>query len=326
MFRSLFLMMVIVLASGHTAYAQSLAPNSPKAIEAKQKYDTAQRQAREAYLKAIIAADQQYIFDLDAAVKDAMRAQDIDLARALDDQKKAAIELLERDRAELESKITGGNSASVTYIGEVAHTGPTATVKFSSNGYDLYGTAPLNSGSIFRDGAFAAGNRLTKLPTYVTSITAPQGVAVVSAAGFGDYSIINDPTHPTEQIRAGFETTYALNETTSAPLVEINVGPNVPATFYVGFMTNTHANRPDDYPTTITISVGNTQAIAKTGQGGGTPSGDIDVFFFRIDGAQAGDKILVSASQSIRNPNGGRLNPSVSGLLFTTTVPLASHR
>jgi hypothetical protein len=221
---------------------------------------------------------------------------------------------------------TASNSASVTYVGEAAHAGPAATVKFTSDGYDLYGTAPLSAGAVFRDGAFAAGNRLTKLPLYVTSVAAPQDAAVVSAAGFSDYSIIDDPTHPAQQIRAGFETTHALNETTVAPLVEINLGSNVPAAFYVGFMTNIHANRPDDYPTTIKMSVGSTQAIAKTDQGGGMPSGDIDLYFFRINGARSGDRVLVSGSQSIRNPNGGRLNPSISGLLFTTRNPLVSLR
>ena len=74
---------------------------SPKAVEDQQNYDAARRQAREAYRKAIIAADQQYVSDLDAALKNAMQSLNIDLARILDDQKKSAIEVLERDQAEL---------------------------------------------------------------------------------------------------------------------------------------------------------------------------------------------------------------------------------
>ena len=58
------------------------APASPQAVEAKKTHDLAIKEAKEAYHKALIAADEQYVADLDAALKAAMQNQDIDLARA----------------------------------------------------------------------------------------------------------------------------------------------------------------------------------------------------------------------------------------------------
>ena len=102
MFRSFFIMTAIGVVFCHMAYAQSPPPSSPKAVEAEQKHDATARQAREAYRRAIIAADQQYVSGLDAALKNAMQTLDIDLARTLDDQKKSAIAVLERDQSELD--------------------------------------------------------------------------------------------------------------------------------------------------------------------------------------------------------------------------------
>ena len=80
--------------------SQPVAPSPPQAVEAQKKHDEAIKKAREAYHNAVIAADQQYIATLDTALKQAMTNQDIDLARALDDQKKVAESMLHTHLAE----------------------------------------------------------------------------------------------------------------------------------------------------------------------------------------------------------------------------------
>ena len=117
MLRSFFVLTAIGVVLCHMAYAQAPAPSSPKAVEAEQMHDAAARQAREAYRRAVIAADQQYVSDLDAVLKNAMQTLDIDLARTLDDQKKSAIAVLERDQAELD--VTGGWTVTVARTGVV---------------------------------------------------------------------------------------------------------------------------------------------------------------------------------------------------------------
>jgi hypothetical protein len=157
----------------------------------------------------------------------------------------------------------------------------------------------------------------------VASITEPPGVDTASAASHRDYSLIDDPANPSQQVEAGFETTHALDGVTLMPLVNITLDSQTvpPATFYIGFMTDTHAGRPDDYPSTIAISCGDSQASVNPDKNGGAPNGRVDVFFFRVSGARPGDTVTVKASQSVRNPDGGRFNPSVSGLLFSGKMP-----
>ncbi len=96
--RSIAIALLAMALTTLVAVADESTPSSPKAVEAKQKYAAALEQARQAYGKAIIAADQRYISELDSALKDAMRKFDMDLARALDDQKKAAIKALGEDQ------------------------------------------------------------------------------------------------------------------------------------------------------------------------------------------------------------------------------------
>ena len=69
-------------------------PASPQGVKARQKHDAAIKEAKDAYHKAVIVADQQYIAQLDTAPKQAMANQNIDLARVIDDKKKAAVALV----------------------------------------------------------------------------------------------------------------------------------------------------------------------------------------------------------------------------------------
>ena len=77
--------------------------NPPAAgAAAKQKRDAAVKEAGQNYRKALVAADQQYLVDLDAALKQATSDQNIDSAAALQKQKKAALATLKRDQGALE--------------------------------------------------------------------------------------------------------------------------------------------------------------------------------------------------------------------------------
>lgn len=222
----------------------------------------------------------------------------------------------------LMTQVSHASAASVTFIGEISGAGPSVAVTFGTDGYDLYGTAPKNLvANMFVDGAFMAGYRLTNLPSYVESITSPTGADAASAAGFGDYSTIVDPADPGRQIRAGFETVHAPSGQALVPLLNIHLAGSVPPRFYIGFMTNIHADRPDDYPSEIRVAIGSSSGTVSTNQGGTKPNGAIDVYFFEIDGSAPNDQITIEARQAIPNPGGGRFNPSVSGLLFSSVPP-----
>jgi len=101
--RQMILSLILVALLGAIAIADDVQPASsspPQAVEAQKKHDEAIKKASEAYHNAVIAADQQYIATLDAALKQAMTNQDIDTARAIDDEKKAAMAVLKKDQAE----------------------------------------------------------------------------------------------------------------------------------------------------------------------------------------------------------------------------------
>lgn len=219
--------------------------------------------------------------------------------------------------------------ATITYVGEVNNAGPGATVKYGVDGFDLYGTAPRNriTRTWYGDnGAFRAGKRLTALPSYIAKIIAPQGVDAASAAGFPGYSLIDDPNHPEQKIRAGFETTHAPNARAVVPLVLIKLSSyaTLPRDWYIGFMTDIHRGRVDDYPGVIQVTCGHSKVSVKTGRDGGRPDGGIDVYFFRVSNARPSETITISAASWTQNPQGFRYNPSVSGLLFTEKRPKTS--
>ena len=70
----------VVFADDTQILARSI---SPEVVQATQKHDAAVKEAKEAYHKAIISADQQYVAELDAAMKQAMSDQNIDLCEFL---------------------------------------------------------------------------------------------------------------------------------------------------------------------------------------------------------------------------------------------------
>jgi multidrug efflux pump subunit AcrA (membrane-fusion protein) len=57
---------------------------------AKKKYEAAKAAAEEAFNNAMLAADQQYLNDLNSALKQALANQDVDAVRRIDDERKAA--------------------------------------------------------------------------------------------------------------------------------------------------------------------------------------------------------------------------------------------
>src|SRR5580658_5681373 len=82
-------------------------------------------------------------------------------------------------------------AAVITYVGEVAGAGAAAPVTYGTDGYDLYSTSPTGTTSGFGGlGPFQYGTRLTKLPNYLTSITAPSGN--YSTGGYG-YATLDNP-------------------------------------------------------------------------------------------------------------------------------------
>ena len=218
---------------------------------------------------------------------------------------------------------------AVSYRGVIKNAGPTAAVRYSTDGYDLFSTAPperITRTWYGYDGAFRAGEQLQKLPPYISKIAAPPGIDTASAAGFQGYSLIDNPSQPGKKIRAGFEVTHAPNGRAIVPLVLINLSSyaTIPKNWYIGFITNIHRGRVDDYPSVIQVTCGESKVTVKTGRDGGHPNGGIDVYFFRMTNLQPGDRITIGAASGTRNFTGGAFNPSISGLLFTERVPRAS--
>jgi hypothetical protein len=101
--RFIIAVLLTILTAAGVAWADEI-PTPPAVVAAKQKHDTTISTAKETYYQAIIAADQQYVAELDAALKQAMINQDIDLARAVDDQKKAAQAVLKEHQANAASR------------------------------------------------------------------------------------------------------------------------------------------------------------------------------------------------------------------------------
>src|SRR4051812_48782599 len=85
-----------------------------------------------------------------------------------------------------------GKGGTVTYYGEVANAGASASLVYGTDGYDLYATHPV--GSSGGDGSFTpfgSGTRLTSLPAYVSSIFSPTGGE--STGAFTNYANIDNP-------------------------------------------------------------------------------------------------------------------------------------
>jgi Concanavalin A-like lectin/glucanases superfamily len=148
--RQIILASLLVAFLGAVTIADESQPateNSPAAADAKKEHDQAIKDAKEAYRKAVIAADEQYIADLDSALKQAMLNQDIDSARALDDQKKAAVVLLTRDQS----------------VGVETDSSLIAFYPFNGNADDASGhqaDGTLQNSPSFVDGPFGKGVQL----------------------------------------------------------------------------------------------------------------------------------------------------------------------
>lgn len=214
----------------------------------------------------------------------------------------------------------GAATADLSYLQEYSNAGASATIDYSSLGYDLFSTSPVGDDSqnfVGTNGAFLAGTQILSLPNFISSITAPGGQETISSAGFL-YSTLDNPASPGQQVQAGLEGVHAPGPDSSVPILDVNLSPtaSVPSSFDIGFLTNVHLDRPDDYPATITMSDGTASATVNTGQGNGSPNGGVDVYEFQVSGAKPGDQIVISASQDIQNYTGGQYNPSVSAILF----------
>ncbi|MGO8865560.1 MAG: caspase domain-containing protein, partial [Alphaproteobacteria bacterium] len=213
-------------------------------------------------------------------------------------------------------RLKADHETRVAYVGELDNVGGAAAQQIKSDGYDFYATMPDRGNFGFEGG----GNRLTKLPGYVAGIVAAPGTYTFSDSKF---SLVSNPSNPGQLVRAGFIAAHAAPGTTVA-LVDVTLAAGVPDSFYVGFVTNINARWPEDYPNSITMAVGLARMTAQTSQGA-IANGDIDIFFFEISGARAGEHIVIGASQSVANRSGGRFNPSISGLLFSATNPLSRN-
>jgi MYXO-CTERM domain-containing protein len=211
-------------------------------------------------------------------------------------------------------------SVTITYGGLADNAGPSATVLYGSSGYDLYGTSPVGTHTdADGDGPFANGSRITRLPAYVTSITS-NGVNRSAAGWYDYYATIENPLGG--MLQAGF--TYNRSSTVSERnLLDLTVGENAPASFYVGVLTDTSSVERDciDLIRLRQTKGGNGDSglIAATGS---HMTRGVDVYFFRIDGASSGDIITISGIETTQSPSGLYNDINLSGVLFAdATVP-----
>lgn len=119
-------MILILLALAGAAQAEDVAPKSPAAVSAEKKFDTAATKARVAYLQAMILAEKQLVADLDAAMKVATRAANLDEADAIKSKKADVQSKLEANQGELKNP-KGSEDSTVTADAPAVGGGDTLT-------------------------------------------------------------------------------------------------------------------------------------------------------------------------------------------------------
>jgi hypothetical protein len=215
-------------------------------------------------------------------------------------------------------------AAIISYIGEAANVGAAATTTYDANGYDLYATTPVGTNTRTYDpgdGPFGTGTRLTQLPSFVSSITAPANNA--SASGYIFYATIDNPAGG--QVEAGLTFAIASTPGVQNDVVSINLGSNVPTVFDIGFLVNISgidvlnpsgvaADYPDDIRLRQANGTGDSGLI--TTSKATADFGAADVYFFQVSGAASGDTLTFSAIQNSQNVGDGNYHTDLAGVLF----------
>ncbi|HXE54955.1 MAG TPA: hypothetical protein VN541_18180 [Tepidisphaeraceae bacterium] len=205
-------------------------------------------------------------------------------------------------------------------MGKATDVGAAATSpgsEFIGNGYDLYSTTPVgDSNGTVQSGAFSAGTRLSRFPSYISTIAA--NGANTSAAAYG-YATLDNPTGGT--VQSGL-CTRDDSISTEKSLLAINFTGSPAPAVYLGVIINTSGNSFVDYPSNLEVSQsaggpGDSGVIAT---GPPNPPAGIDVFVFEITGAMAGDQFTVSGTEP--GINGSTYNLAVAGLTFAPTNPV----
>ena len=187
-------------------------------------------------------------------------------------------------------------------------------------GYDLYSTTTPTDNSMRRsdgDGYFAAGTRLSSLPSFVTVITTAG--ADSSAAGFqGVYSVIASPAGGTVQAGLTYNITPAISD--EQDLLKIFIGNGVPSNFYIGALINISGDPADDDDDVRLRQTAGGSANSGLISTRNTNYGSVDLVLFQITGAAPGDIYTVSGVENRRSSSSGNYSPSLAGLTFSTAV------
>jgi hypothetical protein len=215
-------------------------------------------------------------------------------------------------------------ATTVTYLKEATGAGASASTNYGGLGYDLYGTSPVGFNSPTNtSGPYSTGTRITQLPSFVSSITAPSGN--YSASGFNFYSTINNPAGG--QVELGYSYAKAQSTGVQNNLSLITIGQNPPALFDIGILANATgsaagggpANDDNDFNRIhqTTGGAGDSGLIASS-KATSVP-GVLDVYFFQVANAAPGDVFTISGIENGQNIDTGDWHATLPGLLFPTT-------
>ena len=292
-------------------------PASSQAVQAKKKHDAAIKEARETLHKAIIAADQEYIADLDTALKAAMLNQDIDSARVLDDRKKAAQAALKRDQAKMDADNGRGQ---IAIVGTTVKQGAMSlSLPHGAQAY-IYGmtTGGGFDASSFNGTAVSVNNRLGHPSVQLAVSNQPEnqfstGCAYYAIGGCGVSGY------------GSLTALYRTNEGPAASSASVSFALDGPATVVlVGLASGQQtisfdglSNLQTDVPApvagpdgTVAVAIGHAdlqagkytvRALTSAAVGGQNPSAQADllgVFVFSADGG-----IVSSQSPTLAIPN-----------------------
>jgi hypothetical protein len=217
------------------------------------------------------------------------------------------------------------HAAGVAFIKEAASVGAAASTTYGTVGYDLYGTTPVGTNTPTNNvGPYSTGTRLTQLPGFVTSITAPANNQ--GASGFNFYATINNPAGG--QVESGYTLARVSSPGIQSDVGSITIGANPPSLFDIGVLENATGTAAgggaaNDYPDDLRIreSVGGSadSGLIATNKASAT-LGALDVYFFQVTGASAGDVYTISAVENGRNNDQGDYHATLVGVLFPATA------
>ena len=206
------------------------------------------------------------------------------------------------------------SASIISYSLEINDAGATGPVTYGTAGYDLYATSL--DGEPTSTGPDPFGPiRLMSLPSYITSVTSAGANAYYRSNTYGE--IVNP--HTGTMVHSGISMNHSPSSL-EKDLLKVNIGAGAPSVFYIGYLTD-NGDGPWDYPDALRFR-----------QTGGTKAGDsgliptvqdanqgIDIYFFQVSGAQAGDVITTSGFETLGGVD--YRNLTAGGLLFAQNIP-----